>query len=741
MQSQLDSGTARVIATALVQSVPGAGVGPIRIGLVPGTDQGPPLAVATLAGKTYRLHQVAGSGWALGSDTQQTQVEVAPRGPVVTGYRLKNIAPLVGLDFRQSSFRFGMSNDYKAMMGGGVCWIDYNGDGWLDLFAVNSYSSADTARWEARGGLPGSALFQNVHGRFRNVSRAAHADLQVQGDGCVAADLNGDGNPDLAVTTTQGVELLWNTGHGTFRRASLRASGWYTGAAVADVNGDGRPDLFVAGYADLNDPVPGSLAGFPTNVAGVRDLLFLNEGDDRFREVGIQAGLEAAQPRHGLGAQFIDYNGDGRPDLYVADDEDPNQLYENVARPGGAKADPLGLGFRFEERGAAERVDDPFAGMGIASADGGLFVTNSRHEPSAAFEPSGSSPTFANARFRFDPALGSAFAGWGASFVDLENSGNPALVLAAGAIPVTSLTADAEPVRVLGLAGDGYGNAPQALGSPGLLLNGRGLAAADAGNDGRMDVAISTIGGKLVLLAPQDAAGHWLDVKLARFSPGAVVTAVLPNGRRFSRQVQAGSSYLSSEDPRVHFGLGVATRVSRLTVLYPWGGTTTLRDVKADRIVEIASPRAAAQAPAKSSQCTRADLHGRSIATFWNDAAVLALGEGDAPEPVQARDLYDLSTVALAAYERADASGRDAAISYASYRLLIWRASFGSNLGKTFDLLMARLRLLCYSPDFTSTAGNSPAALGNRIAAAAIAADRDDGSLEALRSSTRATCR
>jgi Na+-translocating ferredoxin:NAD+ oxidoreductase RnfD subunit len=732
VQSQLDRATARVVATALVRSVAGAGSGPIRIWLVPGTDQGPPLAVATFAGKTYRLHQAAPGRWALGSDTQSTQVEVAPSGPVATGYRLKNIAPLVGLDFRQSSFRFGMSNDYKAMMGGGVCWIDYNGDGWLDLFAVNSYSSADTARWEAKGGLPRSALYENLHGKFRNVSQATHADLQVQGDGCVAADLNGDGRTDLVVTTTQGIDVLWNTGHGTFTHAVLRASGWYTGVAVADVNGDGRPDLFVAGYADLNEPVPGSLAGFPTNVAGVRDLLFLNEGHERFREVGIQAGLESAAPRHGLGAEFIDYNGDGRPDLYVANDEDPNQLYEDVPWPGGAQADPAGLGFRFEERGAAEGVDDPFAGMGIAAWVGSLFVTNSRHEPSAAFSPTGSSPAFANVRWRFDPALGSAFAGWGASFVDLVNSGNPALVLAAGAIPVTSLAHDAEPVRVLGPAGDGYGNAPGAFGSRGLLLNGRGLAAADAGNDGRMDVAISTIGGKLVLLSPQGPGGHWLDVKLARFSPGAIVTAVLPDGRRLSRQVQAGSSYLSSEDPRVHFGLGAATRVSRVTVRYPWGGESSVGNVRADWIVELASPRLTAASAPASSHCTRANLHGQSIATFWNETAVRALRDGDASEPVQARDLFDLSTAVSAAYSQANATGRDAAISYASYRLLLWRASLDSNLGKTFAFLTGRLRSLCYSPDVTSTAGDSPAALGNRIAAAAIAAGRRDGSLEAL---------
>ncbi len=114
-------------------------------------------------------------------------------------------------------------------------------------------------------------------------------------------------------------------------------------------------------------PWQNSLAGFPTNVAGVRDLLFLNEGGRRFREVGRQAGLEAAGFRHGLGATFADVNGDGRPDLYVANDEDPNQLYVNVGWPGGAGADPAGLGFRFEERAAAAGVADPYAGMGVAT--------------------------------------------------------------------------------------------------------------------------------------------------------------------------------------------------------------------------------------------------------------------------------------------------------------------------------------------------------------------------------------
>ena len=223
------------------------------------------------------------------------------------------------------------------------------------------------------------------------MSRRAKANLAVRGEGCVAADLNLDGLTDLYITTAGYDKLLWNNGDGTFtegaRAAGIRSYGWHAGAAVGDVNGDGRPDLYVAGYADPNVPVPGSAAGFPNNHAGVRDLMYLNVGRDRnghskFREVGVQAGLEAARFDHSLGAVFSDFDGDGRPDLYVANDGDPNRLYQNVAWPGGRKADPAGLGFRFEERAAIAGVADPSAGMGIAATDFNgdgrtdLFISN-----------------------------------------------------------------------------------------------------------------------------------------------------------------------------------------------------------------------------------------------------------------------------------------------------------------------------------------------------------------------------
>ena len=626
---QIEAATGRAIA------VPHYRVEQIGVTLEPGKGQAPPTVLASLAGtvelvtytgapptvqqrgtparfsRTFELalergrYVIIGSGGAPEPDATTPPV----RSEAFGGVQLHDAAAQLGLDFEQGAFRFGVTNEPEAMMGGGLCWLDYDNDGWLDLYVVNAYADDEYVSWTEHGGLPRSALFHNVRGRFDDVSRGSGADLQLRGSGCVAADFNQDGNTDLYVTTagynvaTNGYDaLLWGHGDGTFtegaRAAGINTPGWHSGAAVGDVNADGLPDLFVAGYTDTNAPIPSSSAGFPTNHAGVRDRLYLNQGVDgkgrsRFREVGKRAGLEPTHVDHGLGAVFTDVNEDGRLDLYVANDEDPNRLYLNVAGQGG-------LGFHLEERARPVGIDDPNAGMGIAAADYSLdgredlFVTNSRRQLHAIYRSAAAGaggPSFADARPDFAPALGTSYTGWGVSWADLDLDGNLDLVLANGAIPVVNLAKDAQRIQVLeNLTGEGHAGEFADAGAvaglpPGQRVNGRGLAAADYDNDGDVDVAINSIGGRLMLLRNTGARGHWLEVKLSGFAPGATVTAVLPGGRRLVREVHAGSSYLSSEDPRVHFGLGNASRVRELITRYPGGRVTRLKNVAADQLV------------------------------------------------------------------------------------------------------------------------------------------------------------
>jgi ASPIC/UnbV protein/VCBS repeat protein len=551
------------------------------------------------------------TGCMLGSVPEKSAFRSSPGKP--HPLELTDVAQAVGLDFRHGAFRWQVSPDPGAMLGGGVCWLDYDGDGWLDLFVVNSYAEREMSRWKSAGGLPRSALFRNVEGKFTDVTADSGAGLAVRGNGCVAADLDLDGNTDLYVTTKGQNALLWNNGDGTFtegaRSAGVGVYGWYSGAAVGDVNGDGLPDLMVAGYTDLNGPRPEATQGFPQTFLGVRDLLFLNEGRKgsehaRFREVGRRAGLEVANFEHGLGVILSDFERDGDLDAYIANDTDPNRLYENVAWPGGADADPAGLGFRFEERAGPAGVADPNAGMGIAAADydgdgrADLVVTNARKQGHAVFRSKPrdeNDPSYDDVRADLGIDLGGS-TGWGASWADLDLDTDLDLVVVNGDIPVTDLTEDKELVRAFGnLAAQGKAGRFEEIGTGigleavGPLLA-RGSAAADYDNDGDLDVAVGSVGGRLVLLRNEHGGGTWLEVNLVGFHPGAEVTAMLPDGRRLRREVHAGGSYLSSEDPRVHFGLGGATEVRKLVVRWPEGGETVLSGVAANQLVDVRAP-------------------------------------------------------------------------------------------------------------------------------------------------------
>jgi Na+-translocating ferredoxin:NAD+ oxidoreductase RnfD subunit len=613
----------RIDAAGVTVDVPEYELERMTVTLERDDGQGPPLVVADLVGTvelvTYRgtpptvqargrpvayrqtlelvltdgRYLIVGSRGPTPAALSTPAAEVAP--PPATGLRLENVAAESGLRFRHGAFRFETSIDPVAYMGGGLCWLDYDDDGWLDLYVVNSYSiSTDLAQWRRRGGTPRAALFRNERGKFVDVSRGSGANISLRGNGCVAADLNDDGHTDLYVTATGYDALLWNRGDGTFaegaRAAGITTYGWHSGAAVGDVNGDGRPDLYVAGYADLNAPTPGAAGGFPSNYWPVRDRLYLNlgpaaKGRSRFRDVARQAGVEAEQVDHGLGVVFTDYNGDGRLDLYVANDLDPNRLLENVAAAGP-------LGFRLQERPRNEVVADGQAGMGVASADFNrdarpdLFVTNSHRQLHGVF--GSRARGFSDARPTFAPAFDTRFAGWGVAWSDLDLDGDLDVVLANGAIPVRDLARDREPVQVLqSNRSEVVDVSSSVLGKTGVRVNGRGLAAADYDNDGDVDVAINSIGEPLALLRNSGSRGRWLQVAFQRFSPGARVTVELAGGRRLVREVQAGSSYQSSEDPRLHFGLGRVATVKALIVRFPNGRTVRRESVATNQVVTV----------------------------------------------------------------------------------------------------------------------------------------------------------
>jgi hypothetical protein len=282
--------------------VPERHIESLQLNLEAAVGQAPPLVIATVTG-TERLVTVEGAPPTVafrGNETPFTRtlelrfdrgryVVVGMRGGTpeasvpgaadqlassgAGGVTLEDVAAQVGIDFRQNAFRSPRTTDTIAMMGGGVCWVDIDNDGWLDLFAVNSYSDLDYGYWLEHGGPPRSALFRNRNGKFTDVSRTSGAGVQIRGNGCVAGDFNGDGFSDVYVTAAGNDALLWNDGKGRFtegaRVAGITAWGWHSGAAVGDVNGDGRPDLFVAGYTDVNAPDPISSSGFPNDHLGV----------------------------------------------------------------------------------------------------------------------------------------------------------------------------------------------------------------------------------------------------------------------------------------------------------------------------------------------------------------------------------------------------------------------------------------------------------------------------------------
>jgi hypothetical protein len=479
---------------------------------------------------------------------------------------------------------------FPEIMVGGAALFDMDGDGDLDAFLVQSGSLRDP---DAQGS--GSQLFRNEGGgRFTDISAGSGADTRGYGAGVAAGDYDNDGDVDLYVTKVGSNALLRNEGDGRFvdktAEAGVAAGGWSASAAWLDLDRDGDLDLYVSRYlvwsaqTDRTCYAPGGLPDYcgPRSYnQPQQDLLFRNEGGGRFSDASTELGLGAVFG-NGLGVAPGDYDDDGWPDIFVANDGLPNQLWMN--REGRSLVDEAPKrGVAVDEEGQAK------AGMGTMATDLDddgdldLLVVNLHTERDSLFINQGAYFAFETARWGLAQAS-PAFTRFGAGLLDLDNDGWLDLFLANGRVTQHTQTAqDADPyaeAKLLFRGGPGRRFqlvTPQGGTEPPLISSSRAAAFGDVDDDGRIDILIANRDGPAQLLHNVTAGqGHWVGFRLlerhGRDAYGARLTVDL-DGRTLTREVQAAYSYLASNDPRVHLGLGERKGIRAITVRWPTGET------------------------------------------------------------------------------------------------------------------------------------------------------------------------
>jgi hypothetical protein len=523
-------------------------------------------------------------------------------------YPFRDVAQEAGITFRQSS---APEKKYiLESMPGGLALLDFNNDDLLDIYFVDSLTVEGASDPKAAR----SALYKNLgQMRFVDVSEEAGVAFPGWGMGACTADIDGDDWQDLYVTTVGDDRLYRNRGDGTFEditeKAGIVTGGWSTGCGFADYDRDGDLDLFVSRYVEVDlDKLPefgkGKFCVFrgvevqcgPRGLPGTGDLLFRNDGQGRFAEVGQEAGVSDPEEYFGLGVSWFDADADGWLDLFVANDAGPNFLYRNQ-RDGTFEEEAFPAGVAVSEDGSEQGC------MGVAVGDYrnegrfSLFVSNFSEEYNVLYRNGGD--YFVDESFRSASASASLpFVGWGTTFFDYDNDGWLDLIVVNGHVYPQMAN-----VKRGGSAGykqrklfyrnrrDGtFEEIGEQLG-PVFTEHrvSRGLVLGDLDNDGRLDLVINSLDGDPQILHNQvPSPGNWLMVKLegaGKLTDGIGATIKVKVGdQTMMRLVRSGTSYLSQEDMRQHFGLGKAAKADSVEVLWPDGSTTTREDVAANQI-------------------------------------------------------------------------------------------------------------------------------------------------------------
>lgn len=500
-------------------------------------------------------------------------------------------------------------------MGAGVALFDYDNDGRLDIFLVNGAPLGDPT---PKGTIPQKTgpeywnrlYHQKPDGSFEDVTERAGLQGVGYGMGVAVGDYDNDGFEDLYVTAYGGNRLYHNNGNGTFTDVTLTAgvagSGWSTAAAWVDFDGDGFLDLVVLRYLDwdFDDLWCGEhKEGYraychPDHFSPISPLVYHNNKNGTFTEIGEKAGL--SKPAKGLGLAIADYDRDGHIDFFVANDSMMEFLYHN-------KGDGTFEDVALVSEVAVDIDGRTYAGMGVDFADDNndgwpdLVVTDLANQRYALYLNNGDgsfnyvSPNAGLAQMTL------AHSGWGVRFLDYDNDGWKDLLIAQGHdLDTIELTSPhlryREPMLLARNTGHGFVDVSAQSGSVfSQAWVARGMAIGDLDNDGRLDAVVTTNDGPVHVLHNQtQTQNHWLLLRLVGHSSnrdaiGAEVELVTAAGSQFAT-VSTASSYLSASDKRVHFGLGKESSIQRIEIRWPSGIRQTIKDVRADQILQIDEP-------------------------------------------------------------------------------------------------------------------------------------------------------